>query len=263
MVFDIESTGLNARTDRILELAAIKVHPNGARERRTWLINPGIPIPLESIAVHGITDDEVRDCPSFSDVADEIAGFLRGCDLGGFGMSRLDIPMLEEEFARCGRFFRLSDSRLFDAQRIYHKKEPRDLAAALRFYCGKDLVDAHGAEADAEATLEVLEGEFQRYSDLPTDPDQLDAMLNERDPFNLDHDGKLRWLDGEITINFGKMKGAKLRDLIRDNPNFVKWMLRGDFPRDTKDVIKRAVNGEWPSPPPQTPSAGHVELANL
>lgn len=259
-VFDIEATGLNPRTDRIIELAVVRVPVKGTPKTKTWLINPGVPIPLETMAIHGISDELVKDCPTFADVADEIMDFFRGCDLGGFGMGRFDIPMLEEEFMRVGKFFDSAGRRQFDAQRIFHKREPRDLTAALKFYCGEDIVDAHGAENDAWATLKVLQGEFKKYDDLPTDPDELDRMINERDPFNLDRDGKLRWVDGEITVNFGKKKGARVRDLVIDDPNFLKWILRGDFARDTKAIISDAIEGRWPTPPPVTPSTKPVTL---
>ena len=254
-VFDIESTGLNLRTDRIIELAVVRVPVKGEPVTKTWLINPDMSIPLETIAIHGLSDDLVKDCPKFADVADEIFNFFKGCDLGGFGMSRFDIPMLEEEFLRVGKFFDSAGRRQFDAQRIFHKREPRDLTAALSFYCNEKLVDAHGAEADALATLKVLRGEFVKYPDLPTNPDELDHLLNERDPFNLDRDGKLRWVDGEITINFGKKKGTKIRDLVIEDPNYLKWIVRGDFARDTKDVIQNAIEGKWPQPPAVTPSS--------
>ena len=259
-IFDIESTGLNPRTDRILELAVIRLPVKGEPVTKTWMINPGVPIPLETIAIHGISDDLVKDCPKFADVADEILDFFKGCDLGGYGMGRFDIPMLDEEFFRVGKFFDANGRRQFDAQRIFHKREPRDLTAALSFYCGEKMVNAHGAEADALATLQVLKGEFQKYADLPTDPDELDRLLNERDPFNLDRDGKLRWIDDEITINFGKKKGTKLRDLVLDDPNFVKWILRGDFARDTKDVVRDALDGVWPTPPAVTPSSKSANI---
>jgi DNA polymerase-3 subunit epsilon len=259
-VFDVESTGLNPRTDRIIELAVVRVPVKGEPVTKTWLINPGVPIPLETIAIHGISDDLVKDCPKFADVADEILRFFGGCDLGGFGMGRFDIPILEEEFIRVGKSFDPNGRRQFDAQRIFHKREPRDLTAALKFYCDEEIVDAHAAENDAIATLKVLQGEFRKYDDLPTDPDELDRLINERDPFNLDREGKLRWVDNEVTINFGKKKGEKVRDLVIDDPNYLKWILRGDFPRDTKEIIEDAIAGKWPAPPAVTPSSEPVDL---
>lgn len=248
-VFDIESTGLNPRTDRIVELAVLRLEPGGARSSRTWLLNPGMPIPLESVAIHGITDEMVRDAPSFADRADEILDFFRGCDLGGFGLSKLDIPILEEEFSRCGMFFNAAGRRLFDALRIYHRREPRDLAAALRFFCGEELEGAHGAEADAAAALRVLEGEFARYPDLPTDPDALDRELNPRDPFNVDREGRLRWVNREATVNFGKKKGKTLRELAEADPGFLRWIVKGDFPLDTRRIASDALAGRFPECP--------------
>ena len=259
-VFDVEATGLNPRTDRIVELAVIRIEPDGAQSSRTWLLNPTVPIPLETIAVHGITDEMVAGQPTFADKAAEILDFFRGCDLGGFGLAKLDVQILEEEFERCGLHFNARGRRQFDAMRIYHRREPRDLAAALRFYCGEELDGAHGAEADAAATLRVLRGQFAKYPDLTTDPEALDRELNERDPFLLDRDGRFRWLDGEVTVNFGRKKGQRLRDLAEKDPSFLKWILRGDFARDTKQVVADALAGRWPSPPAVTPSSGPVSL---
>lgn len=261
-VFDIESTGTNPRTDRIIELAIVLVFPNGRRETHTWLFNPGVPIPIESTAVHGITDEMVADRPPFAERARDVLRLLDGCDLGGYNHTRFDIPILQEEFNRAGLFFDVDGHRIFDAQRIFHKREPRDLTAAVKFYCdGEELVGAHGAEADAKATLRVLEGQFRKYPDLPRDPDALDRLLNERDPFNVDRAGRLRWLDGEVTINFGKKKGEKVRDLVAHDRNFLKWILKADFPLDTREIIRGILErDEWPTPPPVTPSSAPAHL---
>jgi DNA polymerase-3 subunit epsilon len=148
--------------------------------------------------------------------------------------------------------------RIFDAQRIFHKREPRDLTAAVRFYCdGENLEGAHGAEADAKATLRVLEGQFRKYPDLPRDPDELDRLLNERDPFNVDRTGKLRWLDGEVVVNFGKLKGQKLRDIMARDKGYLRWILKADFPLDTREIVRDILeNDRWPVPPPVTPTSG-------
>lgn len=261
VVFDIESTGINPRTDRIIELAAIRVHPDGTRVPRDWLLNPGVPIPIESTAVHGITDSAVANCPKFGDVKAEIDAFLRGCDLAGFNHTRFDIPLLVEEFLRVGMAFDIDSRRIIDAQRIFHKREPRDLTAAVRFYCGEVFANAHGAVADTEATLRVLEGQFLKYPDLPRDPDELDKQLNERDPFRVDRAGRLRWIDGEVAINFGKKQGQKVRDLVIADPGFLRWILRSDFPRDTQEIIQNALEGKWPQPPAVTPSSQPAQLA--
>lgn len=260
VVFDIESTGVNPRADRIIEMAAIRVHPDGTRAKAHWLVNPQVPIPIETIAFHGITDAIVADCPSFAQIAEEVDRFFAGCDLGGFNHTRFDIPILEEEFLRAGVKFEVESRRIFDAQRIFHSYEPRNLTAALRFYCGDELTDAHGAESDTAATLRVLEGQFRKYPDLPRDPDELDALLNARDPFNVDRSGRLRWVDGEITINFGKKQGKKVSDLVLEDAKFLQWILRSDFPRDTQEIIKNALAGKWPEPPPVTPTSGPARL---
>ena len=211
VVFDIESTGVNARQDRIIELAAIRVDPDGTETEKCWLLNPGVPIPPETTQIHGITDDIVKDCPKFADAVDEIEAFFRGCDLSGFNADRFDIPCLEEEFARAGRNFGAGDRRHVDVQRIYHRMEPRDLTAAVGFYCGRSHDGAHGAEADAAATLEVLKAQLVRtggrYGELPRSVDAIDEYLVPHDPLNADRAGLFRWKDGEWTVNFGKKRG--------------------------------------------------------
>lgn len=248
-VFDIESTGTSPRADRIVELAVTKVMPDGSRQSQTWRINPEIPIPPEASAVHGIRDEDVADCPTFKQAAEDILRAFEGCDLCGYNHSRFDIPMLIEEFSRVGLRFETDGRRIIDVQRIFHRREPRDLTAALAFYCGEMHLDAHGADADVAATLRVLEGQFDRYADLPTDMDALHEYCNPRDPSWVDNAGRLRWTQGDVVLNFSTKKGQKLQDLIRNDPGFIKWMLRADFPRDTKEIIENAVAGKWPEPP--------------
>ncbi len=255
IVFDIESTGTSPRADRILELAALRLNPDGSRDERVWLVNPTVKIPVESIAIHGITDAEVAGCPTFADVALEVFSFFSGCDLAGFSAGYFDAQILNEEFLRCGiRDFHPEARALVDAQKIYHKREPRDLTAALRFYCGRELgADAHGALADARATLEVIVGQLVRYPDLPRDVDALDRMFNPQDPFNVDRMGRWRWVNGEVTVNFGKKKGMTLRALTadrHDGQSFLKWMVKGDFPEDTRAVAENALRGIFPEPLP-------------
>ena len=249
IVFDIEATGISARADRIIELAAIRIEPNGVETQGYWLLNPTVPIPEESIAIHGITDEAVKDCPTFKEKALEILLFFGEVDLAGFNAGRFDIPMLAEEFTRAGIFFDADRRRLLDAQRIFHTKEPRDLTAALKFYCGDEHTDAHGAEADARATLNVILGQFKRYPDLPQDMDALDRAFNPLDPLNADRVGRLRWVDGELTVNFGKKKGAKLRELAHTDPGFLKWIMKNDFPQDTRLICENALRGILPDPP--------------
>lgn len=247
-VFDIESTGINPRTDRIIELSIVKLMPpKGEREIHTYRMNPGIPIPPEASNIHGIKDADVADKPLFRDLAPELYKLLDGCDLGGYNVIRFDIPMLIEEFLRSSINFSMAGRRLIDAQRIFHKREPRDLMAAVGFYCKEylPLFDRpHGAEADALATVEVMEGQFTKYSDLPRDMSELDKYCDLRDPSWVDRDGKLRWLNGEIAINFGKNKGKLVSDLARVDAGFLKWILKSDFSSDTKSIISKILEGK-------------------
>ena len=250
VVFDIESTGVSPRKDRIIELAAIKLMPEGEEISKCWLMNPGVPIPPETTAIHGISDEIVKDCPTFADKAEEIFEFFRGCDLSGFNAVRFDIPCLEEEFARVGMAFAPSARKHVDVQRIYHKKEPRDLSAAVRFYLGRNHDGAHGAEADTRATLEVLKAQMAKYSDLPATVDEMDEYLVPHDPMNADRAGTLRWKDGELTINFGKKKGESLKKLLLNEPNYLKWILKGDFDTEVRMIIKDLLdNGRLPPAP--------------
>ena len=250
VVFDIESTGVSPRKDRIIELAAIKLMPDGEEISKCWLMNPGVPIPPETTAIHGISDEIVKDCPTFADKAEEIFEFFRGCDLSGFNADRFDIPCLEEEFARVGMAFAPSVRKHVDVQRIYHKKEPRDLSAAVRFYLGRNHDGAHGAEADTRATLEVLKAQMAKYSDLPATVDEMDEYLVPHDPMNADRAGTLRWKDGELTINFGKKKGESLKKLLLNEPNYLKWILKGDFDTEVRMIIKDLLdNGRLPPAP--------------
>ena len=250
VVFDIESTGTSPRKDRIIELAAIKVSPAGSEERKCWLLNPGIPIPPETTAIHGITDEIVKDCPTFADKANEIFEFFRDCDLSGFNADRFDIPCLEEEFARVGLNFAATARRHVDVQRIYHKMEPRDLTAAVKFYLGRPHEGAHGAEADAAATLEVLKAQMEKYPALPKTSAEMDEYLVPHDPLNADRNGMLRWKDGELTGNFGKKKGESLTKLMLNEPNYLRWLMKGDFDSEVRMIVKDLLeNGRLPPAP--------------
>jgi len=258
-VFDIESTGISPRKDRIIELAAVKVLPGGAEESRCWLLNPTVHIPEETTAIHGIADEDVKDCPTFLDRSKEIAAFFENCDLSGFNSDRFDIPCLEEEFARCGINFGSLQRRHVDVQRIYHRMEPRDLSSAVKFYCGRSHEGAHGAEADAAATLEVLKAQLsraeERYGQIPRDVDAIDEYLVPRDPLNADRNGMFRWKDGEWTVNFGKKRGETLKRIMLNEPNFLKWMLKGDFETDARMIAADALEGRLPpAPVPAAPS---------
>jgi DNA polymerase III subunit epsilon len=248
-IFDIEATGINVRTDRIVELAIVRLKPDNTRDTHVFRVNPGIPIPAEVTKIHGISDLDVAGLPMFKAIAPQVIAILEGCDLGGYNLIHFDVPILTEEFLRCNIRFDIDNRRIIDAQRIFHKKEPRNLTAALAFYCGEMHFDAHGAESDTLATIRVLEGQFERYRDLPHDMDALDGFCNPRDPAWVDRTGKLKWLNNEVVLNFGKKKDVSLRSLIKDDPSFVKWLLRSEFPRDMQEIVKNAVDGKWPKPP--------------
>lgn len=246
-VFDIEATGVNPRTDRIVELCIIRLHPDGTRDTKTLRINPEMPIPPEVSLIHGITDADVADCPTFETLAKDIEAHLEGCDLAGYNLLRYDIPMLEEEFMRSKIRFDTSERRVIDAQRIFHRREPRDLTAALNYYCGVEHTGAHGAEADVDATIKVIEGQLAMYEDLPHDTASLSDYCNPKDPDWADATGRLKWVGDEVVINFGKKKGTALRALAQNETSYLKWILRSDFPRDTQDIVTQAMDGQFPS----------------
>ncbi len=248
-VFDIEATGTSPQSDRIIELAIVRLMPDGSQDTKTFLVNPGMPIPPESTRIHGFVDEDVADAPSFSDVASEIAETLDNCDLAGFNVIRFDIPMLLEEFRRANLVFDIETRKVVDAQRIYHQREPRDLTAALSFYCNEMHLDAHGAAPDAEASARVIEAQLGRYEDLPRDVSGLDAYCNPREPDWVDRSGRLKWVSDEIVLNFGKKKGTSLKVMLRDDPGFIRWMLRSDFPTDVKAILEDAKRDVWPEPP--------------
>lgn len=247
--FDIEATGINFRTDRIIELAIIKVFPDNRRETHHFLFNPQRPIPAEASAIHGIHDEDVKDCPTFSQVAPHIIDILEGCDLGGYNVIHYDIPLLQAEFERVAVPFEVDSRRIVDAQKIFHKKEPRDLTAALKFFCGDAHTGAHGALEDVEATIRVLEGQFERYPDLPRDIDPLSDFCDQRDPSWADRKGRFKWVNGELVINFGKKQGQPVKELVKKEPGFLRWMVNNSFPPDVTAIARNALDGKFPDPP--------------
>lgn len=237
--FDLETTGTNVTQDRIVEISMVKMLPDGKEPvKDTRRVNPGIKIPAEATAIHGISDEDVADCRTFKEMAKEIAQFFTGCDIAGFNSNKFDLPMLSEEFSRAGVYFDFTKHRFIDVQTIFHKKEQRTLVAAYRFYCDKDLKNAHSAMADTMATFEVLEAQLERYSDLPTDVEQLSIYSSQNR--NVDLMGRLIYNDeGKEVINFGKYKGKLAEDVLRRDPGYFSWILGGDFPQNTKDVFTR------------------------
>ena len=237
--FDIESTGLSPEKDRIVEISLIKVYPDGHEEVRTRRLNPECHIPEESTAVHGITDDDVRDCPTFRQVAKSLASMIQGCDIAGYNSNRFDVPLLGEEFLRADVEVDFSRCRFIDVQTIFHKMERRTLEAAYKFYCDKDLTEAHSAEADTRATLEVLKAQLDRYpEDLQNDVEFLSSftMLQR----NLDLAGRFVYNEkDEVVINFGKHKGVPVAEVLKKEPGYYDWVMKADFPEDTKRHLTR------------------------
>lgn len=234
--FDLETTGTNPLTDRIVEISILKVFPDGHTEEKCRRINPGCKIPAEATKVHHITDEDVANECSFSQIAKSLLELMDGCDIAGFNSNRFDVPMLVEEFSRAQLKFSLSDRRFIDVQNIYHKKEPRTLVAAYRYYCEKDLEDAHSAAADTRATYEVLLSQLSKYDDLENNVDFLANYSG--DNKKVDIAGYLRLNDNdEPIINFGKSKGKTIKELMRYDQRFLSWMLSGNFPKDTKDRL--------------------------
>lgn len=237
--FDLETTGLDIAKDRIVELCYLRVEPNGNEEARSMRLNPGMHIPEASSSVHGITDDDVRDCPTFADVAAQLATNFDGCDLAGFNSNRFDLPLLAEEFMRAGVNIDLSHCQAIDVQNIYHKLEKRTLAAAYKFYCGRDLENAHSALADTRATYEVLQAQLDRYPDaLKNDVDFLaDFSRMNR---NIDFAGRFVADEhGNELVNFGKYKGRAVKDVLSKDPGYYGWIMQGDFTLNTKQVLTK------------------------
>lgn len=237
--FDIEATGLNVATDRIVELCYIKVKPDGSEEVRTQRFNPGIHISAEASAVNGIKDEDVAACPHFMEQAAQLAAVFSDCDLAGFNSNHFDIPLLVEEFIRAGVDFDITGCKFVDVQGIFHKMERRDLTAAYKFYCGKDLTEAHTAEADTRATLEVLEAQLDRYADTLKNNVSFLADFSRRNR-NVDLAGRIILNEQNVeTINFGKYRGRAVADVLRRDPGYFSWIMQGDFTQNTKQAFMR------------------------
>lgn len=234
--FDLETTGVDTAKDRIVEISMVKVKPDGEEEVRTRRINPGIPIPPEATAIHGITDADVANAPKFAQIARSLEEFIRGCDFGGFNSNRFDLPVLVEEFMRVGIDVDFKRRRFVDVQNIFHKKEQRTLVAAYKFYCGKELDGAHSAEADTLATYEVLKAQLERYDDLANDIDALAEFSTRGDA--ADYAGRILYDEKGVEVfGFGKYKGRSVAEVFRAEPSYYAWMMNGDFPLYTKKII--------------------------
>ncbi len=238
---DLETTGVNLSSDRIVEIAIIKVLPDNTRQVKRKLINPEMAIPKVSSDIHGITDDMVKDAPTFKEAGNEIKQFLESCDLGGYNSNRFDIPLLMEEFLRAGMEVDLSDRKMVDVQHIFYSMEPRTLTAAYRFYCNKELENAHSAEADVSATIDVLMSQVERYQQLGNSVDTILSVIGEEKI--VDYARRFSFDDkGEEVFNFGKYKGQSVSQVLKSQPQYYDWMMKGDFPLHTKQKLTEILN---------------------
>ena len=239
--FDLETTGVNLSTDRIIEVAIIKILPDGTRQVKRKLLNPGIPIPPETTAIHGITDEMVKDAPTFKQCGNELKQFIENCDMGGYNSNRFDIPILMEEFLRAGMEVDLSTRRMVDVQHIFYKMEPRTLTAAYKYYCDKELVDAHSAEADVNATIDVFMSQIERYPQMGKSLDSILAVIGEDKV--VDYARRFIFDEKGVEVfNFGKHKGRPVVDVLKAEPQYYDWMIRGDFPLHTKQKLTEILN---------------------
>lgn len=234
-VIDLETTGTNLGLDRIVEIAIVKILPDGTRNVKRKLINPEIPIPTGASDVHGITDDMVKDAPTFKQVAQELKQVLDGCDLGGYNSNRFDVPLLMEEFLRAQVDFDMRNRKLLDVQNIFHKMEPRTLGAAYKFYCNKTLDGAHSAEVDASATFEILVAQLEHYPVLGNNVESILKTIGE--DVIVDFARRFVMENGIEVFNFGKFKGRPVTDVLKSEPQYYDWMMKGDFPQHTKQKL--------------------------
>ncbi|HEX4877889.1 MAG TPA: 3'-5' exonuclease [Chitinophagaceae bacterium] len=232
---DLETTGINLGSDRIVEIAIVKILTDGTRIVKRKLVNPEMPIPKSASDVHGITDDMVKDAPSFKQIAHEIKQVLDGCDIAGYNSNRFDIPLLMEEFLRSQVEFDMKNRKMLDVQNIFHKMEPRTLGAAYKFYCNKNLDGAHSAEVDASATLEILEAQVSRYPELGNSVETILKTIGEDQI--VDFARRFVFENGTEVFNFGKHKGRPVADVLKAEPQYYDWMMKGDFPQHTKQKL--------------------------
>lgn len=246
--FDLEATGVSPTDDRIVDIAMIRLEADGSEKTFSSLVDPGMTIPREAVAIHHITDEMVRGKPPFKELAPKVLEFIEGADLGGFGVLKYDIPMLQSELRRAGlALLKLEGRRIVDALHIFHKKEPRTLSAAYRLYCGKPLPDAHRAEPDARAASEVFFAELERYPDLPRDLKGLSDYCLSRDPKSVDAEGKFVWRNGEASFNFGKHRTLTLREIARREPSYLEWLSRAEQTTpELAKICRDALAGRFP-----------------
>jgi len=235
--FDLETTGIKVAVDRIVEISILKIFPNGNKESKTWLVNPTVPIPEETTLIHGITNEKVVNEPTFSELSDDIYQLIENCDLAGFNSNKFDIPLLAEEFLRVGIEFNMKNRKAIDIQNIFHKLEQRTLIAAYKFYCDKELTNAHSAKADTNATYEILLAQLDKYSELENNIDFL-SDFSERGGKFADLAGFIRYNQkGEEVLSFGKYRDITLKQIWNDNPGYFSWIKQADFPLYTKNIM--------------------------
>ena len=234
--FDLEATGINIASDRIVEISYLKVYPDQREETKTFRVNPTIPIPPATTAIHGISDEDIKDAPTFNEIAKTLANSFEGCDFAGYNSNKFDLPLLAEEFLRANIDFDLKKRKFIDVQVIFYKKEQRTLSAAYQFYCKKDLINAHSAEADTRATYEVLQSQLDMYPDLQNDVNELsEYSAHSR---TVDFVGRIVYNDkDEEVFNFGKYKGQTVVSVFAKDPSYYSWMMNGDFPLYTKNIL--------------------------
>ncbi|RTL60748.1 MAG: 3'-5' exonuclease [Sphingobacteriales bacterium] len=237
---DLETTGTNLGSDRIVEIAIVKIHPDGTKLVKRKLINPEIPIPAGATDIHGITDEMIKDAPTFRQVANEIKQFIENCDLGGYNSNRFDIPLLMEEFLRVPLEVDMKGRKMVDAQKIFHMMEQRTLSAAYKFYCNKSLEDAHSAEADATATWEILEAQLDKYPQIGKTVDAIVKFTGEDSI--VDFARRFLMENGKEVFNFGKHKGKPVEEVLKSEPQYYDWMMKGDFPLHTKQKLTEILN---------------------
>ena len=262
VILDLETTGIWIEKDRIIEIAMIRCHPEGARKIYNQRVNPGISIPKEVTAVTGICDSDVKDSPRFKDIASEVVAFLDDADLGGFNIERFDLPLLAREITEAGLKWDWSSRAIYDAQKVYHLHEKRNLAAAYKFYCDSDLEDAHSALADSEAALQVLAEQLKKYGQGSAHIEALkEFQYEERSEF-YDAERKFRWWNRELYMMFGKYaRKEHLREVARTDRPYLEWILTQNFSEEVKELVERALEGKFPSHDKNSPS--HTENLNL
>ena len=236
---DFETTGLNPECDRIVELTYLKVNPDGTKEKKSERINPVIPISSGATEVHGITDEDVKDKPTFKQYSKGLIGFFSGCDIAGYNIKRFDLPMLKAEFKRVGIDFDIEQFNVVDAMTIFHAMEPRDLSAAYKKYCGEELEDAHSSSADVTATMGILDAQVKYYSQLPNNVESLHEFCHPKQPDWIDEDGKLISTENGVAFGFGKYRDRLISEVAADDSKYLEWILTSDFSDQIKDFVRK------------------------